>query len=241
MSSKYNLAAKAIAAIFRTHQLTYATSKKVVQEARHMLGMIPDTAPQRLPQMPGEADIENFWKQLERGNNLRDIILVKLTYLTGARNSEIRHIRKDQVDLDANKIYIYQGKGKKDRYVVYPDSFSLPLRAYIQTLAPACNWLFPNSSGSPITARRLQQIVSTYAAKAGVTVRLHPHKMRHMLLTKLTEAGMPDAQIQLISGHANRESLKIYQHVGLPGVQDAYEKAMSNLAKTSKQKKEEEL
>lgn len=225
MSSKYNLAAKQIAAIFRQHELTYDTSRKVVQAARRSLGMIAETKPKRLPQMPSKEELAKFWQTVETAGNLRDIILLKLAFLTGARNSEIRNIRKDQIDLQENKIYILQGKGSKDRYVLFPDSFSLPLRAYLQTI-PKSNWLFPNTTGSPISSRWFQLIVSKYSRLAGIEVKIHPHKLRHLLLTLLTESGMPDAQIQLISGHANRESLKIYQHVALPGVQAGYEKAM---------------
>jgi len=223
--SKYNQAAKEIAAIFRKHELTYDTSRKVVQSARKALGMIPETKPNRLPQMPSAESLRKFWQTIESAGNLRDIILLKLAFLTGARNSEIRNIRKDQIDLEENKIYIYQGKGSKDRYVLFPNVFSLPLRAYIQTLGNS-NWLFPNLEGKPISSRRFQQITAHYTKHAGLDIKIHPHKLRHLLLTQLTEAGMPDAQIQLISGHANRESLKIYQHVALPGVQAGYEKAM---------------
>lgn len=225
MSSKYNQAAKQIAAIFRQHELTYDTSRKVVQAARRSLGMIAETKPKRLPQMPSKEELAKFWQSIETAGNLRDIILLKLAYLTGARNSEIRNIRKDQIDLETNRIYIYQGKGSKDRYVLFPDSFSLVLRAYLQTI-PNSNWVFPNNSGMPISSRWFQLITAKYAKAAGLAVKIHPHKLRHLLLTLLTESGMPDAQIQLISGHANRESLKIYQHVALPGVQAGYEKAM---------------
>lgn len=224
--NKYALAAKQIAAIFRQHELTYLTSKKVVQAARRQLGMIAPPKPSRLPQMPSQSELVKFWQTIEAGGNLRDIILLKLAYLTGARNSEVRHIRKDQIDLDANRIYIFQGKGSKDRYVLFPDSFSLPLRAYLQTLNNASSWIFPNASGGPISERRFQQIAAEYTRLADLTVSIHPHKLRHLLLTALTEAGMPDASIQLISGHANRESLKVYQHVALPNVQIGYEKAM---------------
>ena len=226
MASKYLLASKQIAAIFRQHELTYETSKKVVRAARKQLGMIPSKVPSRLPQMPTSLELAQFWQTIESGGNLRDIILLKLTYLTGARNSEIRNIRKDQIDLDTNRIYIQQGKGSKDRYVLFPDSFSLPLRAYLQTIPKSVAWIFPGPDGSPISERRLQQLAGNYSTKAGLSTKIHPHKLRHLLLTALTEAGMPDAQIQLISGHANRESLKIYQHVALPGVQAGYEEAM---------------
>jgi hypothetical protein len=37
------------------------------------------------------------------------------------------------------------------------------------------------------------------------------------MLTWLTAQGLPDSQIQLISGHASKKSLEIYQHLSLPG------------------------
>lgn len=225
MASKYNQAAKQIAAIFRQHELTYDTSRKVVQEARKLLGMEVVTKSRRLPQMPTMEEIARFWQALETGGTMRDIILLKLLYLTGARNSEIRRLKQDAIDLVANRIYISRGKGDKDRYVVFPDSFSLVLRAYLSGLKS--HWLFPNLAGTAISARRVQQLIKQYAVVADLQTNMHPHKLRHLLLTHLTEAGMPDAQIQLISGHASRESLKVYQHVGLPGVQAAYEEAMN--------------
>jgi hypothetical protein len=33
------------------------------------------------------------------------------------------------------------------------------------------------------------------------------------MLTWLTAHGLPDAQIQLISGHASKKSLEVYQHL----------------------------
>jgi integrase/recombinase XerD len=38
---------------------------------------------------------------------------------------------------------------------------------------------------------------------------IHPHLLRHQMLTSLTSQGLPDDQIQLISGHASKRSLEI--------------------------------
>jgi len=59
----------------------------------------------------------------------------------------------------------------------------------------------------------VQQIVAGYAAEVGLPVRIHPHLLRHQMLTWLTAHGLPDAQIQLISGHASKKSLEVYQHL----------------------------
>jgi integrase len=49
------------------------------------------------------------------------------------------------------------------------------------------------------------------------------------MLTWLTAQGLPDAQIQLISGHASKKSLEVYQHLSLAQVEAGYQRAMKNL------------
>ena len=72
----------------------------------------------------------------------------------------------------------------------------------------------------------MQQIVGLYVEKAGV--KASPHTFRHQAITYLTShSGLADAELQLITGHARRETLAIYQHVALDGeLQKKYEEAM---------------
>ena len=52
--------------------------------------------------------------------------------------------------------------------------------------------------------------------QAGVNAT--PHTFRHQAITWLTRTpGMADAELQLITGHARRETLAIYQHVAVDG------------------------
>jgi hypothetical protein len=45
----------------------------------------------------------------------------------------------------------------------------------------------------------------------------------------LTAQGLSDAKIQLISGHAGKKSLEVYQHLSLEAVDDAYQAAVCAL------------
>ncbi len=49
------------------------------------------------------------------------------------------------------------------------------------------------------------------------------------MLTYLTARGLSDSQIQLISGHASKKSLKVYQHLSLQAVENAYQAAVRSL------------
>ena len=72
----------------------------------------------------------------------------------------------------------------------------------------------------------MQQIVKIYAAKADV--KATPHTFRHQCITWLTRhSGLADAELQLVTGHARRETLAIYQHIALDGdLEKKYQQAM---------------
>jgi len=76
-------------------------------------------------------------------------------------------------------------------------------------------YLFESRRCEKYTSRRIQQIIAHYGQKAGIDKRVHPHLFRHQCLTELTKAGLTDAQIQKLSGHASRKSLEGYTHIAL--------------------------
>jgi site-specific recombinase XerD len=99
------------------------------------------------------------------------------------------------------------GKGSKDRYILFPESFRLILKAHLA--ANLDNRYLFDRQRTKFTARRVQQIVSGYAAAAELPEHVHPYLLRHQMLAWLTAQGLPDAQIQLISGHASKKSLEV--------------------------------
>jgi integrase/recombinase XerD len=84
-------------------------------------------------------------------------------------------------------------------------------------------------SGPSLAPGGFQQIVSDYAAIAELPEHVHPHLLRHQMLTWLTAQGLPDAQIQLISGHASKKNLEVYQHLSLAQVEAGYQRAVKQL------------
>ena len=88
---------------------------------------------------------------------------------------------------------------------------------------------FQTCRNSKHPARRVQQIVKLYAEMAGV--RATPHTFRHQAIAWLTRhSGLADAELQLITGHARRETLAVYQHVALDGeLEQRYQEAMKKI------------
>lgn len=222
---KLKLAAKQVSAIFLFHRLSYDDTRKVTLLARKLAQLTSPHTKTRIPKMIPESELVKFYEYVEQQNNSRDIVLLRLLFYTGLRNAEITQLLVSDVDLDECRIYVSQGKGGKDRYVLFRQDFKLVLQMYLRTI-PHNRWLFETTLKKSMSTRRLQQIVQEYVKGAGLDYRLYPHLFRHMLLTYLTKLGVVDSKIQLLSGHASKESLAIYQHIGLGDVKDEYEIAM---------------
>ena len=127
------------------------------------------------------------------------------------------------MDLENCKIFVNQGKGSKDRYVLFGKSFATALRTHIAA-HPQNRWLFQTRRCGKFSTRRVQQIVKLYAEQAGVkaTPAHLPAPGDHLADQHF---GLADAELQLITGHARRETLAIYQHVAVDGqLADKYQR-----------------
>ena len=71
-------------------------------------------------------------------------------------------------------------------------------------------------------------MLARYAAQAGITSSMSPHKWRHFLFTRLKKEGIDDVLIQPYSGHATRQSLEVYSRLSLADVQPSYNQAMEH-------------
>ena len=209
-------------------RLDYADFLYVCQQARRKLGLRKPKKDRKLPRLLPEADLKRFFRILQECGDLQHEIMLKLLFYTAVRVSELVGIRVQDVDIQQCKIFINQGKGGKDRYILFPDSFRLVLRSHLQA-NPKNRYLFESQRCTPFTPRRVQQIVQAYRDRAGIAQHVHPHLFRHQMLTFLTSQGLSDAQIQLISGHESKKSLEVDQHLSLDAVEDAYQEAVQDI------------
>jgi integrase len=165
---------------------------------------------------------------VDQAEDVQHSLMLRLLFYTAVRVSELCKIEVADVDLEACKIRVNQGKGSKDRYVLFGKSFATALRTHIAA-HPNNRWLFQTARSGKFSTRRVQQIVKLYAEKAGVQAT--PHTFRHQAITWLTRnSGLADAELQLITGHSRRETLAIYQHIALDGdLEKKYQDAMKQV------------
>lgn len=220
-----SLVVSRISRIVRKAGLDYEGWRYVSQRVRQECSLKPAKKGRRLPKVLTEADFRRFYEVVDRADDVQHSLMLRLLFYTGVRVSELCRMEVGAVDLEACKIRIEQGKGSKDRYVLFGKGFATALRTHIAA-HPGNRWLFQTRRHTKYSTRRVQQIVASYALKAGVQAT--PHTFRHQAITFLTRnSGLADAELQLITGHARRETLAIYQHVALDAeLQKKYEEAM---------------
>jgi integrase len=225
-SPKSQLAAR-IARLVRAAGLTYDDWRYISRRVRQRCELRPAKKPKKLPRVLNADDFRKFYQVVDQADDVQHALMLRLTFFTAVRVSELCGIEVSHVDLENCKIFIDQGKGSKDRYVLFGKSFATALKTHIQA-HPNNRWLFQTTRHSKFSPRRVQQIVKKYAGQAGV--KATPHTFRHQAITWLTRhSGMADAELQLITGHARRETLAIYQHIALDGELEAkYQQAMKD-------------
>jgi integrase/recombinase XerD len=210
----------------RKHGIDYKGLCEIFERVRKDVDLRRPKRQRILPQLLSEDDLRRFFQEVQ--GNVQHEIMLKFLLYTSVRVNELVNIKVGDVDLGNCKVFINQGKGSKDRYILFPESFRLVLASHLSA-NPNNKHLFQSRHFKAYTPRRIQQIMREHGQRAGLGDRVHPHLFRHQMLTALTRSGLSDAQIQLISGHGSKKSLEIYQHLGLEAVEQAYQNAVKGV------------
>ncbi len=216
------------ARIVRKAGLDYDAWRYVSKKVRQVCDLHPEKKGRRLPRVLNTDEFRRFYQVVDRAEDVQHALMLRLLFFTAVRVSELCNFGISDVDLEVCKIRVNQGKGSKDRYVLFGKGFATALRTHIAA-HPNNRWLFQTQRHGKFSTRRVQQIVSKYAEEAGV--KATPHTFRHQAITWLTRhSGLADAELQLITGHARRETLAVYQHVALDGDLEAkYQETMKQV------------
>lgn len=110
---------------------------------------------------------------------------------------------------------MWQGKGRKDRYVMLSPQLLEQLRSYWKIDRPL-HWLFPGADPKrPITPRQLERVCRVAANMAGLDKNVTVHTLRHCFATHLLEQGVDIRVIQDLLGHRHINATSRYARVAL--------------------------
>jgi integrase/recombinase XerD len=152
----------------------------------------------------------------------RDRLLFQLLYNTGARVSEIIHLRAGDVTQDQCDTVRFTGKGRKQRVLPIGKSTRRLLKAWLKenALKPQ-QPLLPNRFGCPMSrsgvTHQLQVTVTaaTMACPSLGTRRISPHQFRHSMALHMLQAGVRLEVIALWLGHEKLDTTHHYLELDL--------------------------
>ena len=156
-------------------------------------------------------------KLLEVTTNLKHKAALALAYSAGLRVSEVSNLKITDIDSKTMRIFIRQGKGKKDRYAQLAQKTLEILREYFIEFRPKL-WLFQSESSKncdpfPISTRTIQNVFQESRIKAGITKKVSPHSLRHSYATHLVEKGTNLIKVKDLLGHDKLETTMLYIHL----------------------------
>ncbi|MFT5876033.1 MAG: integrase/recombinase XerD, partial [Clostridium sp.] len=123
--------AKELAKYLRKERPDYNYLKSLFKYLREELEIEVPRNARKLPYVPTEDEIKNYYKVVWNSKNFQDMLIIKVLIYTGVRVSEL--------DLLNCQIRINQGKGNKDRVVPFPDGFK-------EVLGIHCNNILKNNA-----------------------------------------------------------------------------------------------
>jgi site-specific recombinase XerD len=140
------------------------------------LGLMTPRRASRLPVVLSGPEVLHL---LEAAPALRDKLLLGLMYATGMRVSEVVRLRWRDLDSERGVINVWQGKGRKDRQVMLPESFA-PLLKRAAVGARADGFVFPSpESNRHLSPRAAQRVMACAVRLAKIGKHATCHSMRH--------------------------------------------------------------
>jgi len=138
-----------------------------------------------------------------------------MIYGSGLRISEVVSLRVEDIDSRKMRIFVREGKGKKERYTVLPKTSLEMLRKYYQMYKPRHpeGYIFLNREGKPLKVERTRVFFRRYRRKAKIDEKFVVHSLRHSFATDLIERGATILEVKELMGHSNIRSTMEYIHV----------------------------
>jgi len=181
--------------------------------------------PQPLPRHLKDDQVKSLFAVI---TDLRDRAMFMVMLRCGLRVQEVAQLTVDALEYQRRQIFVFKGKGGKDRVVYMSEDARTALSAYLEKRSSKTKGLFLVQKGpmrgKPLSVRGIQKRIEYYARKSELDVSCH--RLRHTMATQLLNADADLATIQDLLGHGQITTTQRYCRVANLKVQRDYYKAM---------------
>ena len=182
-----------------------------------------------LPRYLRDEDVPRLFHVI---SGKRDRAMFMLMLRCGLRVEEVAKLTMAALDLPRSQLFVYEGKGVKDR-VVYLSNDAYKILVQYLKARPSSRakrvFLIEKGrfKGKPIQVRGIQHRMQHYAKKTGLKVSCH--QLRHTMATQLLNADADLVTIQDLLGHTRIKTTQRYCQVSNLKVQRDYHKAIERV------------
>jgi integrase/recombinase XerD len=177
------------------------------------------------------TEIANLLSQTDINDpyGIRDRAIMEVLYSTGIRRMEVVNLKLHDVDFSLGTVFIYQGKGQKDRVVPIGDRALAWVKKYQDNVRPELMigeddyTLFLNQYGEKMSMDALSRRVRVYMKAADIDKPGSCHLFRHSMATHMLENGADIRYIQELLGHAKLDTTQIYTQVSIKKLKAIHE------------------
>lgn len=193
---------------------------------------LPRVAPRTLPTMLSEQEAVRVLEAAPGTTpiDVRNRTMLEVLYCTAIRNSELRSLTLDDVDLEAAELVVRCGKRRKARRLPLGEEAVAWLRDYTDharphfVTAPAERLLFLSLRGGPLRRNTLSTIVRDIAKRAGLGKRVTPHVLRHCCASHMLRRGAGLRQLQELMGHESPHTTQRYTRLDVSDLRKVLER-----------------
>ena len=177
--------------------------------------------PKTTKTLPHSLTIEDVDKlldiELKTPFDYRNKAMLELMYGSGLRVSELVSLTVYDLDFN-NAIVRIKGKGSKERIVPLNDTAIKYLKMYLEERNKLLkkkqnDYLFLNSRGTAISRQGFFKNLKEILKEKGLDPDISPHSLRHSFATHLLNGGADLRSIQLLLGHSDISTTRIYTHI----------------------------
>ena len=156
----------------------------------------------------------------------RNKAMLELMYGCGLRVSELVSLTTRDIDME-NDIIRCIGKGSKERIIPINDYAKHYLKLYLDKrelflIKGINNYLFLNNHGEQMTRQGFFKNLKKVLFKKGIDKNVTPHTLRHSFATHMLSGGADLRSIQMLLGHSDISTTKIYTHISREKIRKDY-------------------
>ncbi|MDD8061042.1 MULTISPECIES: tyrosine recombinase XerC [Shewanella] len=191
------------------------------------------SAPKQNKPLPKNMDVDSVSHLLSIEGDaplcLRDKAMMELFYSSGLRLAELANLDCTDIQFDQAEVKV-MGKGSKQRIVPIGKMALSALRLWLDCReqlprSEAGDALFISTQGKRLSHRSIQARMNKWGQEQAMSVKVHPHKLRHSFATHMLESSQDLRAVQELLGHANLSTTQIYTSLDFQHLAKVYDGA----------------